>query len=143
VPAVRAVPTGSADRADLLLGDPRGSRKPLHDATLLIGHQEQWVSDAAVRLRLRQLGGHRLNLTGVVRTADVLAEEDHPADQSGPDGVEERWRGREPGIGPDHALPGLLGGGKPERLRTHRRARRTGRPGGQRPDRLHEPGADK
>ena len=52
-------------RADLLLGDPRGAGKPLHDAALLVGHQQQWVSDAAVRLRLRQFAGHRLNLTAV------------------------------------------------------------------------------
>ena len=41
-----------------------------------------------------------------------------PPTNPGPDGVEERRRRRQPGIGPNHALPNLLGRGEPERLGT-------------------------
>jgi len=55
---------------------------------------------------------------------------------------EERLRRCQTGIGPDHELPDLLRGRKPERFGTHRLARLAGRASGECRRRLHEPGAD-
>jgi hypothetical protein len=112
-PRARRRRDGIGGRADPLFRQHGLSRQPAHETALLVGHQQQRRAHRARFVRRLELRDDRGDL-GQAR--DVLAEEDHPASLARADLLEQARRWGDARVGEDHALPGLLRQGQPDRL---------------------------